>query len=64
MTTVRWNGEWFEDITELLADGTVSVTLDTVLPLSEATEAHRLSEAKHARGKIILTPGDDESASN
>jgi NADPH:quinone reductase-like Zn-dependent oxidoreductase len=64
MTNVRWNGEWFEDITELLADGTVSVTLDTVLPLSEAREAHRLSEAKHARGKIILTPGDDESASN
>ncbi|GAB3421298.1 NADP-dependent oxidoreductase [Haloparvum alkalitolerans] len=64
MTNVRWNREWFAEITELLEDDTVSVTLDTVLPLSQARKAHRLSEEKHARGKIILKPGDGEAASN
>lgn len=64
MTNVRWNREWFAEITDPLENDTVSVTLDTVLPFSQAREAHRLSEEKHARGKIILKPDGEESASN
>lgn len=45
---------WLEDITELIDDGTVTPTLDTVFPLADARAAQELSEEGHARGKIIL----------
>ncbi|RRJ34055.1 NADP-dependent oxidoreductase [Halocatena pleomorpha] len=64
MTDVRWDREWFANITDLLEDDAVSVTLDTVLPLSEAREAHRLSEEKHARGKLILSTTAESDSSN
>lgn len=53
-----WKREWFEDITGLLADGTVTSTIDTVLPLADAREAHKLSEDGHIRGKVILNVGE------
>jgi NADPH:quinone reductase-like Zn-dependent oxidoreductase len=38
-----------------LADsGVLNVTVDTVLPLSEARQAQELSKAGHTRGKIVL----------
>ena len=43
-------------IAELVAAGDVHVEIAAVLPLSEARHAHELSEAGHARGKIILKP--------
>ncbi len=43
--------EWLKDISELLEDGIVVSTLDTVFPLAEAQQAHELSEEGHAHGK-------------
>ncbi|MBH0237155.1 NAD(P)H-quinone oxidoreductase [Methylobrevis albus] len=40
----------------LLSAGSVAPVIDTVLPLADAAEAHRLLEADHV-GKIILVPG-------
>jgi NADPH:quinone reductase-like Zn-dependent oxidoreductase len=58
-TTVGdWKREWFEDITDLLADGTVTPTIDTVIPLANAREAHKLSENGHVRGKVVLNVGE------
>lgn len=47
----RWRaGELFD----LLRAGRLSVTIDQVLALSEAQEAHRLLEARKSTGKILL----------
>jgi NADPH:quinone reductase-like Zn-dependent oxidoreductase len=54
-TSVRPNQEWFAEITGLVSDGTVSPTIDTVVPLSDAQRAHKLSEEGHTRGKLVLT---------
>jgi NADPH:quinone reductase-like Zn-dependent oxidoreductase len=35
--------------------GRLRVPIDRVLPLADAAEAHRLSTAGHARGKIVLS---------
>lgn len=36
--------------------GKVSLQTETVLPLSQAGEAHRLLEGSHAAGKVVLRP--------
>ena len=53
-TNVRWNRDWFKDITELIENGAVTPTIDTVFPLAEAQRAHELSEEGHVRGKVVL----------
>jgi NADPH2:quinone reductase len=39
---------------KLIEQGLLKVHLDRVLPLEDAAEAHRLIEAGHATGKIVL----------
>jgi NADPH:quinone reductase-like Zn-dependent oxidoreductase len=41
---------------EGLADHTFQVEIGLVLPLADAAEAHRLSQANEVRGKIVLVP--------
>src|SRR5439155_11953481 len=41
-------------IAKLIDDGKVKTIVETVLPLAEARRAHKLSEARHVRGKIVL----------
>lgn len=41
---------------ELVDAGTVRPVVETVLPLSQVAQAHRLLEAGGVRGKIVLTP--------
>ena len=41
-------------IAELVASGAVRLEINEVLPLSEASRAHELSESGHVRGKIVL----------
>lgn len=43
-----------ERLTELVTTGAVRVQPITVYPLSEAVAAHRESEARHVRGKLVL----------
>lgn len=40
---------------QLIDQGSLSVTVSRVLPLAEAAEAHRLIEAGHTSGKIVLS---------
>jgi NADPH:quinone reductase-like Zn-dependent oxidoreductase len=42
-------------IGELIDFGYVRPVVETVLPLSHAKRAHQISEAGHARGKIVLS---------
>ncbi|GII34772.1 NADP-dependent oxidoreductase [Planotetraspora mira] len=39
-----------------VADGTLRVRIDEVLPLAEAAKAQQKSEGGHARGKLVLVP--------
>jgi NADPH:quinone reductase-like Zn-dependent oxidoreductase len=45
-----------ERVAALLAQGALRPPEITLLPLSEVVTAHRLSEARHLRGKIVLKP--------
>jgi NADPH:quinone reductase-like Zn-dependent oxidoreductase len=39
---------------ELVESGAVRVPEIKVFPLSEAAEAHRISEGRHLRGKLVF----------
>jgi NADPH:quinone reductase-like Zn-dependent oxidoreductase len=46
----------FEVILEHFAKGTFQPVIDSVMPLSQAADAHRRIESKQAFGKILLVP--------
>lgn len=46
-----------EHVMPMLGSGAVAPVIDTVLPLEQAAEAHRLMEASNHIGKIMLTVG-------
>lgn len=48
------SAEQLERIAGLVADGSVRMEIARTFPLSEASQAHALSEAGHTRGKIVL----------
>jgi len=41
-----------------MKESKLTVTIDQVLPLSEAAKAHQISEAGHVRGKLVLKVAD------
>src|SRR4051812_44300941 len=41
-------------VASLVSDGTVPLPLITEYPLAKASDAHRVSEARHLRGKLVL----------
>ena len=47
-----------EHVLPMLASGAVAPLIDTVLPLDQAAEAHRLMEASNHVGKIMLKVGN------
>lgn len=49
------NAEQLAQIAGLVEAGEIRVEISEVLPLAEVRRAHELSEAGHARGKIVLT---------
>jgi len=51
------NGVRLEEIAGLIDVGKLRVVVDKEFPLSDAANAHELSETGHARGKIILNVG-------
>lgn len=52
--TVRPDVFHLDEIAELIEDGDVKVHVDQAFPLAQAAEAHRLLEAGHVRGKLVL----------
>ncbi len=44
------------EVLGLAADGKLAVTIDRVLPLAQATEAHQLLEGRATSGKVLLRP--------
>jgi NADPH:quinone reductase-like Zn-dependent oxidoreductase len=51
---VKPNGERLAEIAALIDQGKVKPLIDRIMMLKEVQEAHELSEAGHARGKIVL----------
>lgn len=43
-----------QQLKELIESGQVRVVIDQVFPLEQAAQAHEVSEAGHARGKLVL----------
>ena len=48
---------------DLMAAGKVTPVIDRRYPLSEAAEAFRYFEGRHARGKVVITVGDNNDGS-
>ncbi len=46
----------FRTVLQLVSEGKLRPVLDSILPLSEAAEAHRRLEARQVFGKIVLQP--------
>lgn len=52
------DGRTLSVIGRLITSGDVKVTADSVFPLAAAADAHRLVEAGHVRGKVVLRVSD------
>ncbi|GHO99693.1 hypothetical protein KSF_097410 [Reticulibacter mediterranei] len=39
---------------QLIDQGQIKAVVDVVFPLSEAAQAHTLSQSRHGRGRIVL----------
>jgi NADPH:quinone reductase-like Zn-dependent oxidoreductase len=54
MVVTRANAAQLETIGRLIDDEIIKPVVSVVLPLAQARQAHELSQAGHARGKIVL----------
>ncbi len=54
MISVQPNATQLAEIAGLIDAGRVKVSVEAVLPLSEARRAHEMSQTGHTRGKIVL----------
>jgi NADPH:quinone reductase-like Zn-dependent oxidoreductase len=52
------NAAQLEELARLVVTGKLKVIVSTVLPVSEASKAHELSQSGHTRGKIVLQVSD------
>jgi len=57
ITSVKPRGGDLEKITGLIEAGKIRPIIEKVFPLEQIADAHRLSEAGHARGKIVIKIG-------
>lgn len=48
--------QYMDRVGDLLSAGVIQIPPIQTFPLSEAAEAHRISEARHLRGKLVLLP--------
>jgi NADPH:quinone reductase-like Zn-dependent oxidoreductase len=52
---VHPSGEQLAEIASLFDAGQLKVHLEAVFPLQDVAQAHKLSEGRHVRGKLVLT---------
>jgi NADPH:quinone reductase-like Zn-dependent oxidoreductase len=52
---VHPSGEQMTEIASLCDAGQFHVHLDATFPLPEVSQAHKLSEGRHVRGKLVLS---------
>lgn len=55
MTRVKPRGGELEKISALIEAGKIRPVVEKVFPLEQIAEAHRLSEAGHVRGKLVIS---------
>jgi NADPH:quinone reductase-like Zn-dependent oxidoreductase len=55
LTQVKPRGGDLEKISVLIEAGKIKPVIEKIFPLEEIAEAHRLSEAGHVRGKLVLS---------
>lgn len=55
ITQVQPRGAELEKITALVDSGKLHPVIEKVFPLEQLAEAHRLSEAGHVRGKLVIS---------
>ena len=55
MVTAKQRSSDLERLTELIAAGTVTPSIDRTYPLDEVPAAMRYLEAGNARGKVVIT---------
>jgi len=48
-------GEQLAEIASLCDAGQLKVHIEAVFPLQDVAQAHKLSEGRHVRGKLVLT---------
>ena len=53
---------WRLSLLARVATGDLRVSIDRVFPLSEAADAHRYIEGRHAFGRVLLRPDGVEAA--
>jgi NADPH:quinone reductase-like Zn-dependent oxidoreductase len=51
---IQPRADWLTEMAQLIDAGQVKSIIETVLPLNQAVEAHKLSQGGHTRGKIVL----------
>ena len=56
MVYAKPNREQLNQINELIESGKLKTHVQTVLPLAEVAQAHKLSKSGRTRGKIVLLP--------
>ncbi|MED1060123.1 zinc-binding dehydrogenase [Bacillus mycoides] len=48
------NHEALQDVAQLMAEGEIKPIISKTLSLEEAPQAHKLSQIRHGRGRIVL----------
>lgn len=51
---IQPRADWLSEIAQLIDAGEIESIVETVLPLEQVAEAHRLSQSGRTRGKIVL----------
>jgi NADPH:quinone reductase-like Zn-dependent oxidoreductase len=59
MTRVKPRGGELEKISALIEAGKIRPVVEKVFTLEQIAEAHRLSEAGHVRGKLVVRIGEE-----